>query len=140
MVSLKVGMGGSQGTGVRGREFRSRQSLSYVILPCGRQIADGSLKSPPPIRRRNTSLGRANSVRTVIFASRSKAMGWWKIDARTGQPLSNGSRLSTPEVTLLNAVPGVDDSAEASYLGDVSGDFALEMARQLSGIVKGQAL
>ncbi|WP_254507383.1 hypothetical protein [Anatilimnocola floriformis] len=67
-------------------------------------------------------------------------MGWWKIDARTGQPLGSGSQLSTPEVTLLNAVPGVDAGTDVSYLGDVSGDFALEMARQLSGIVKGQTL
>lgn len=67
-------------------------------------------------------------------------MGWWKIDPRTGESLAAGSILSTSEVTLLNSVPGVDDEAEASYLGDVSGDFALDMARQLSEIVKGQPL
>ena len=66
-------------------------------------------------------------------------MGWWKIDARTGQPHS-ASQLSTPEVTLLNAVPGVDEGADVSYLGDVSGDFALDMARQLAGIVVGKKL
>lgn len=65
-------------------------------------------------------------------------MGWWKIDARTGMPLSAGSALSTSEVTLLNAVPGVDDESAASYLGDVSGDFASDLAKQLLGILKGQ--
>lgn len=67
-------------------------------------------------------------------------MGWWKIDARMGQPLGFGSQLGTSEVTLLNAVPGVDDDSTASYLGDVSGDFALDLAGQLLGIIKGQPL
>jgi hypothetical protein len=59
-------------------------------------------------------------------------MGWWKIDVVTGQSIPDQPSLaSSPDVIVLNAIPGTDDSPLASYLGDVSGDFASDLAGQL---------
>jgi hypothetical protein len=44
-------------------------------------------------------------------------MGWYRIDPKTGKPLGQ-SKLSKPDVALLNALPGVDDDAAACYFGD----------------------
>lgn len=63
-------------------------------------------------------------------------MGWWKIDPATGQPLPNEPSLaSSPDVVVLNAIPGVDDLPQASYLGDVNGDFASEQAKELIALM-----
>ncbi len=60
-------------------------------------------------------------------------MGWWRINPKTGKPLSGSrSRLSRPGQALLNAVPGVDDEAQAHhYLGDFPCDCAAEMADKI---------
>jgi hypothetical protein len=62
------------------------------------------------------------------------ARGWWRIDPKTGKPLEQErSKLSRPpDFVLLNAVPGVDDSADASYLGDGPGDMVADAVRQIT--------
>ena len=60
-------------------------------------------------------------------------MGWWRIDPETGKPAKDAcSKLSQPnKFLLLNAIPGVDDDAEAHYLGDEPWDLAAYSARQV---------
>jgi hypothetical protein len=68
-------------------------------------------------------------------------MGWWRIDPETGEPAAEGSsKLSRPpEFVLLNAVPGVDASDDAHYLGDGPGDMAWGTARQLAELLGPEA-
>jgi hypothetical protein len=60
-------------------------------------------------------------------------VGWWRIDPESGKPAKDArSRWSRPpEFVLLNAVPGVDDDADASYLGDGPWNVAEDMARAI---------
>src|SRR4051812_43108682 len=59
-------------------------------------------------------------------------MGWWRIDPETGEPLKEGhSKLSRPDLVLLNAVPGVDNEEEACYLGDGPWDMASTMPAEI---------
>jgi hypothetical protein len=64
-------------------------------------------------------------------------LGWWRIDPETGKPAKDArSQLSRPpEFVLLNAVPGVDDDAEASYLGDGPWNVAEDMAREIKSAI-----
>jgi hypothetical protein len=64
-------------------------------------------------------------------------VGWWRIDPDSGKPLRDSpSKLSRPpDFTLLNAVPGVDDSAEAHYLGDGAWDMVGETVRQVKELL-----
>src|SRR4051812_26973236 len=67
-------------------------------------------------------------------------MGWHRIDPETGMPLKEGrSKLSSPEVKLLNAVPGVDHDDAACYLGDGPWDMSSSMPAEI-GAVTGDAL
>src|SRR5689334_23137400 len=59
-------------------------------------------------------------------------MGWWKIDPKTGEPLKDShSAVSTPEVAVLNAIPGVDDDEQTCYLGDGPWDMASTLPAEL---------
>jgi hypothetical protein len=64
-------------------------------------------------------------------------MGWWRIDPDTGKPLKKGrSKLSRPpDFVVLNAVPGVDDSADAHYLGDGAWDMVDDTVRQVKELI-----
>jgi hypothetical protein len=64
-------------------------------------------------------------------------MGWWRIEPETGMPAKGAhSKLSQPpDFVLLNAVPGVDDDAEAHYLGDSPWDLAADTARQIQALL-----
>ena len=64
-------------------------------------------------------------------------MGWWRIDPDTGQPLPEGrSKLSRPpDLVLLNAVPGVDGSEEAHYLGDGPWDMVDDAVREVEALL-----
>jgi hypothetical protein len=64
-------------------------------------------------------------------------MGWWRIDPETGMPAEGArSKLSRPpEFVLLNAVPGVDDEAEAYYLGDGPWDMAAAAANDVGQLL-----
>src|SRR4051812_33947985 len=60
-------------------------------------------------------------------------MGWWRIDPDTGMPLKDGhSKLSRPDLVLLNAVPGVDDNEAACYLGDGPWDMSSTMPAEIA--------
>ncbi len=67
-------------------------------------------------------------------------MGWWKIDPNTGGPAEDGqSKLSQPpDFTLLNAVPGVDDEENATYLGDGPLDMASTLLDELDSVLGGR--
>ncbi|MGC4005835.1 MAG: hypothetical protein QM811_23035 [Pirellulales bacterium] len=59
-------------------------------------------------------------------------MGWWKIDPATGKPLGENSTLSSPEMRLLNAVPGVDARPGDHYQGDAPWDIAAQTVAELT--------
>lgn len=62
-------------------------------------------------------------------------MGWWKIDPETGMPTKDTSKMSKPGSVILNAIPGVDDDADACYTGDAPWDYAVDAAGQLRGLL-----
>lgn len=60
-------------------------------------------------------------------------MGWWRIDPKTGMPLTNKpSKLSRKKLVLLNAVSGVDDDVAGYYLGDGPWDMAYSVSRKIA--------
>jgi hypothetical protein len=63
-------------------------------------------------------------------------MGWWRIDPETGKPAEGTpSKLSGPGIALLNAIPGVDDEADAHYLGDGPWDMAASVADEIEAVI-----
>ena len=64
-------------------------------------------------------------------------MGWWRIDPETGMPQEGASSALSrpPDFVLLNAVPGVDDEADACYLGDGPSDMVSTMPDEIGSIV-----
>ena len=66
-------------------------------------------------------------------------MGWWPIDPATGMPVEDASSSLSqpPDFVLLNAVPGVDDDAEVSYLGDGPWDMASTLPAELAAAMGG---
>jgi hypothetical protein len=68
-------------------------------------------------------------------------MGWWRINPETGEPLQGASSSLSrpPEFVLLNAVPGVDGSEGACYLGDGPSDMVSTLPAEFAAIVGPQA-
>ena len=64
-------------------------------------------------------------------------MGWWRINPKTGKPLPQArSRLSPPGVQMLNAIPGVDDEAQACYCGDAPWDIMSLVAPEIAAFLE----
>jgi hypothetical protein len=63
-------------------------------------------------------------------------MGWWKIDPHTGNTDAEASSaLSTEGMVLLNAVPEIDNEADACYLGDGPLDMVYSTTLEINTIL-----